>query len=161
ALVAAAAQAGLPVPEGRVSSTVDEALAAAAELGYPVVVKPLQTVVEVDGSSRRWGRVVVGDPAAVEGAARRFGACIVQRRVQGSVVSVGGVMADDRLLAAAVSRYDRTWPVAGGNVSFSHTIAPPPGLLDRVAALVRALHWSGMFELELIGRADGPLAAID
>ena len=48
-LVAAAAKAGLPVPEGRVRQTTDEALAAAAELGYPAVVKPLHTVVEVDG----------------------------------------------------------------------------------------------------------------
>ncbi len=161
ALEAAAAKAGLPVPDGRVSQTADEALAAAAQLGYPAVVKPLQTVVEVDGSSRRWGSEVVGDPAALEDAARRFGPCIVQRRLEGPVISVGGVMAEDRLLAAAVSQYDRTWPVAGGNVSFSHTITPPPGLLERVATLVRGLHWSGMFELELIGPADGALAAID
>jgi predicted ATP-grasp superfamily ATP-dependent carboligase len=161
ALVAAAAEAGLPVPEGRVCQTTADALAAAAQLGYPAVVKPLQTVVEVDGSSRRWGSVVVPDPAAVEDAARRFGPCIVQRRLQGPVISVGGVMADDRLLAAAVSQYDRTWPVEGGNVSFSHTITPSAGLLERVATLVRALRWSGMFELELIGPADGAPAAID
>ena len=160
-LVAAAAQAGLPVPEGRVCQTTDEALAAAAELGYPAVVKPLHTVVEVDGSFRRWGSVVVADPAALEDAAGRFGPSVVQRRLQGPVISVGGVMAGGRLLAAAVSQYDRTWPVEGGNVSFSHTITPPAGLLERVATLVRALRWSGMFELELIGPADGALAAID
>ena len=160
-LVAAAAQAGVPVPEGRVCQTTDEALAAAAELGYPAVVKPLHTVVAVDGSFRRWGSVVVADPAALEDAAGRFGPSVVQRRLQGPVISVGGVMADGRLLAAAVSQYDRTWPVEGGNVSFSHTITPPAGLLERVATLVRALRWSGMFELELIGPADGALAAID
>ncbi len=161
ALVAAAAQAGLPVPEGRVCQTTADALAAAAQLGYPAVVKPLRAVVEVDGSSRRWGSVVVGDPAGLEDAARRFGPCIVQRRVEGPVISVGGVMAGGRLLGAAASQYDRTWPVEGGNVSFSHTITPPTGLLERVAALVRALAWSGMFELELVGPADGALAAID
>jgi predicted ATP-grasp superfamily ATP-dependent carboligase len=161
ALVAAAARAGLAVPEGRVCQTPAEALAAAGELGYPALVKPLQTVVEVDGASRRWGSVVAADAAAVDAAIRRFGASIVQRRLQGPVISVGGVMAGGRLLAAAVSQYDRTWPVEGGNVSFSHTIAPTEGLLERVAALVEALGWSGLFEVELIWPADAGPAAID
>ena len=33
------AKHGVPVPDGRPAKTVDEALAAADELGYPVVVK--------------------------------------------------------------------------------------------------------------------------
>jgi predicted ATP-grasp superfamily ATP-dependent carboligase len=161
ALARAASAAGLTAPPERVCASADEALAAAGGLGYPVLVKPLHTVVEVAGEARRWGSVVAADAAAVREHAERFGKCIVQRRLEGAVVSVGGVATERWLLAAAVSQYDRTWPGEGGNVSFSHTIAPPPGLLDRVQKLVSAMGWFGMFELELIARPDGESAAID
>ncbi len=69
--------------------------------------------------------------------------------------------AGDRLLAIAFSRYARTWPPEGGPVSSSCTETPPEDLVRRVDALIRVLGWQGIFELELIERADGGFAAID
>ena len=118
-------------------------------------------MVEVGSRASRWASVVASDPESVRSAARAFGACIVQRQVRGDVLSFGGVATDVGLLGFLVSRYIRTWPAAGGNVSFSEAIAPPPGLADRVAALVAGLEWQGIFELELIATESGEFAAID
>lgn len=160
-LIRAAANVGLTPPESRVCDGEEETVAVADEFGYPVLVKPLHAVVEAGGVMRRRAAVVASDVGAVRGAARSFQRCIVQRRISGQLISFGGVAAEDRLLSSVVSQYMRTWPVEGGNVSFSQTVCSPAGLTERVQALVGELGWTGLFELELILRENGELAAID
>lgn len=156
-----ASRVGLASPRSEPCADADQAAAVAESFGYPVLVKPIHTVVEVGSQASRWASVVAPDPESVRSAARAFGACIVQRQIRGDVLSFGGVATDAGLLGFLVSRYIRTWPAAGGNVSFSEAIAPPPGLVDRVAALVAGLEWQGIFELELIATDSGEFAAID
>ncbi|MBA3263610.1 MAG: NAD(P)-binding domain-containing protein [Thermoleophilaceae bacterium] len=110
----------------------------------------------------RVGSVWVGDPERLAGLAPLYGTpCLVERAEDGKIVSFAGVLADGRLLATAVSRYVRTWYPEGGNVCFSETIEVPSSLSERVVALLEALGWQGIFELELIERPDGSHAAID
>lgn len=160
-LASVAAQFGLGAPETRTCRCYDEALRAARAFGYPVFVKPLHTVVETGGVTRRWASRLIMDDAGVAAAVHAFGHCIVQRRVRGSVVSLGGVATANGLLGAVASRYIRTWPPVAGNVSFSETIPMPARLEEHVTALVAQLGWIGIFELELIHDLDGSFAAID
>ncbi len=160
-LVEEAASAGLDVPDTRVCRGAAEAVAAAEQFGYPVVVKPTHTVVTVDGVLRRWGSVLARDAGAVARATERFGASLVQRRVDGRVLSFGAMRSEHDLLGFVVSRYVRTWPPQAGNVCFSETIDAPPGLVDKVHELMRRIGWVGLCELELIESHDGGLAAID
>ena len=156
-----AARAGLAPPEEQTCGTADEAIRAAGKFGYPVLVKPLHTVLVSSGAARRRSAVLAHDGEAVEAAAREFESCIVQRRVGGSMVSFAGVVTQDGLVAFVVARYERTWPPEGGNVSFARTISSPPGLDQSVRSLVDGLGWRGMFELELIERPNRAVAAID
>jgi predicted ATP-grasp superfamily ATP-dependent carboligase len=162
AIAEAAAQAGIPVAEQRLCDGIEAGLEAARELGYPVMVKPLQVVSsEGDVTRRGWSLRAAGDDdlrAAVEMLGSRY---VVQAYELGPVVSFGGLMAGGELLGVAVSRYLRTWEPKAGNVAFSETIAPPPGLDDAVGRLVGELGWEGIFELELIERADGSYGPID
>ena len=160
-LASAAADVGLSPPEARTCTDSAQAVRAAESFGYPVVVKPVHTAVEVGGVASRWATLLAYDEAAVEAAAGPLTSCIVQRQVRGDVISFAGVAAGGGLLGFVVSRYLRTWPPHAGNVCFSQTIAPPPGLAERVEALVARIGWEGMFELELIEREGGRLAAID
>src|SRR5919109_703417 len=57
---------GVPVPEGRPASTVEEAVAAGEELGYPVVVK---AQVLIGGRGKAGGIKLAKDRAEVEEAA--------------------------------------------------------------------------------------------
>ncbi|MEW6705080.1 MAG: cyanophycin synthetase [Pseudomonadota bacterium] len=91
------AEAGIPVPQGRVVKTLDEALEAAREVGLPVAVKPLDANQGkgVSTDLRRLQEVAV----AFERARAHGGQVIVEQHVAGGdyrVLVVGG-----RLVAAA------------------------------------------------------------
>jgi predicted ATP-grasp superfamily ATP-dependent carboligase len=160
ALAREAERAGLATPEGRVCATVDEALAAARDFGFPVLVKGVRTIERRGDAVIRYPSRLVADERAMREAQVEIGTCIVQRRVAGDVLSFGGVITDDGLIGAVLSRYRRTWPPTAGNVTCSETIVLPDGLLERVRALVAALGWRGLFELELI-EVGGEIMAID
>jgi hypothetical protein len=140
-----------------------QAVDAARDLGYPVLLKSISTVrdlgptVAAGADTRR-----VADERELRAVLGHYGdAWLVQQCVSGRTLSFGGVIAQGRLLGAAVSEYRRTWPPAAGNVSFSVTISPPPGLQDQVAALLRHVGWEGLFELELIEQPQGAITPID
>jgi predicted ATP-grasp superfamily ATP-dependent carboligase len=156
-----ARRVGLPPPESRLCADADEAAAAAEAFGYPVLIKPVNTVVDGDGSEVRWGSEFARNAAAVRRAAQRFGLSIVQRWVDATVISFGGVVTCDGLLAHVVSRYLRTWPTHVGSACLSETIVAPSELVRRVEELARALQWEGIFELELLWLPTGEFEAID
>jgi predicted ATP-grasp superfamily ATP-dependent carboligase len=160
-LAQAAADCGLAPPDERTCVGMGETLAAAREFGYPVVVKPVQTVIELNGVARRECSRLLEEETELRPVLDLLGgACIVQRCVRGSILSFGGVATDSGLLGYVVSRYARTWPALAGNVAFSETIAPPAGLVDKVEELVGKIGWFGLFELELI-ESEHTCAAID
>jgi predicted ATP-grasp superfamily ATP-dependent carboligase len=156
------AQAGIGSPETVACANPDEASATAARLGYPVLLKPRQTVFDDQGQMKQRQSFIAHDEEALRGAVPGFGLpCLLQRFETGGLVSIAGVAAGERLLSIAFSRYIRTWPPDAGPVSFSHTEASPPALVQGVSTLMRSLGWQGIFELELIERDDGGFAAID
>ncbi|HEX3561707.1 MAG TPA: hypothetical protein VHU24_02620 [Solirubrobacterales bacterium] len=161
-LMACAEDAGLAVPETVVCADRDEALSAAARLGYPILLKPRRTVFSEDGDIRQRSSFLAANEAALVGRLPEFGLpCLLQRRMPGVLHSVGGVVAAGELLGLAVSKYIRTWPPNAGSVSCSETVSAPAHLLDRVGKLVAAIGWEGIFELELIETQSGDFAAID
>jgi predicted ATP-grasp superfamily ATP-dependent carboligase/thioredoxin reductase len=162
ALADAAAAAGLAAPEKAVCETADEAVAAAERMGFPVLLKPVSSLIDVGGVPMRVGSVRVNDAERLAGLAPTYGTpCLVERTEEGSIVSYAGVLADGQLLGTAVSRYVRTWYPDAGNVCFSESIEVDPTLTERVTRILGALSWQGIFELELIKRPDGSYAALD
>jgi predicted ATP-grasp superfamily ATP-dependent carboligase len=160
--LADAEEAGLAAPESIPCGDAEEARSTAARLGYPILLKPRQTVFEDRGARRQRQTAIVEVEADLLAALPEFGLpCLVQRFERGDTVSLAAVADGDRLLAVAFSRYSRTWPPKAGPVSFSRTEAPPGALVARTAELIKSLGWRGIFELELIARDDGGFAAID
>lgn len=162
ALAHTAPGAGLDSPETEVCASEAEARAAGRRFGYPVVLKPRSTVSARNGGAVQRPGSLVRDEASLAALWPRYGnPSLIQRCLEGEIVSFSGVAADGRLLAYGVSRYGRTWPPEGGAVSFARTIAPPPGLRRKVENLIRALGWQGIFELELVRHHGTRFAAID
>lgn len=161
-MLADAAAAGLAAPQSIACADAEAAAATAAGLGYPVLLKPRQTVFDDGGTIRQRQTEIVANEGALRATLPGFGLpCVVQRFERGDTVSIAGVAAGDRLLALVFSRYARTWPAKAGPVSASRSEAPPAALTEQVGKLIRALGWQGIFELELIEREDGSFAAID
>ena len=162
ALTRLAARHGLDSPKTVVCSTVADALAAVGELGYPVVVKPVSSIVDGgEGGLHVESRRVVDDTELTVAAARCGEPFLLQRVQPGAVISYAGVLASGRFLGSAVSRYRRTWYPVAGNACFSETLQEPSELSARVLGLLAELGWEGLFELELIELHNGEWAAID
>jgi predicted ATP-grasp superfamily ATP-dependent carboligase len=157
AVLAEAEAAGIGPPPSATCADVDEAAAAAARLGYPVVVKPTRSLVGDRMETTRYADRLDELRALLDGSSWPV---IVQRCEPGAVVSVSGVCHGGELLAICVARDERMWPPRGGFTSASTTIEPPPGLVDRVASLLERLGWQGIFQVELVETPEGP-ATID
>lgn len=161
-LLQAAAAVGLPPPPSRPCSDRDGAKAAAAELGYPVVLKPARSFSFAGAGLRQQGVEVVADEPTLVRSVRRFTPpFVVQRFERAGFLSCTGVIADERLLALTTSRVQRLWPPVAGMHSYSQTVQAPPGLSDRVRALLSALEWEGIFQVQMLEFADGRLAVMD
>jgi len=157
-----ASSCGLPPPETAVCSDIAEARRAASRFGYPLIIKPYNTVREVEGAAVRLASDWVPDGASLARLVPRFGVpCLIQARQRGRIVSYAGVIDGGRLIGSVVSRYSRTWPPDAGNAAFSESVEPPPDLRSGVLALLNELGWRGIFELELIARDGGGFSAID
>lgn len=161
-LLEAARAAGLSSPRTVVCDNDEEAAAAARELGFPVVLKPAKAILEQNGRWSRPNTCVVADQAELEELLPAYGhPTLVQARERGVVYSCAGVMASDASLALVTSRYRRTWPPDAGEVAYSETVETAPDLARGIETMLLSLQWEGLFEVELIRRADGSFAAID
>jgi FAD-dependent urate hydroxylase len=161
-LITTAERHGLDPPLTIACASFEEALSAARDIGFPVLVKPPTTINDELTPPQRLNSVWVEDAPELRRQIDRFGGVgLIQRRVGGSVVSFAGVFADGRLIAEAFSRYVRTWPVHAGSACYSQTLEAPVGLRRQVVALLEDLSWEGIFELELMETGSSTWHAID
>jgi predicted ATP-grasp superfamily ATP-dependent carboligase len=145
-------RAGLKVPETRVvdGSGIDG-------ISYPAVVKPVTSSVRVDGTLRLgWVRRI--DTAAELRAALEWmpgESLIVQPYLEGSLSAACGVFWDGRILCVEHQVARRIWPPDCGVSSYAETVPRDPEVEERIAALLGAIGWSGIFELQFIRRPEG------
>src|SRR5205085_2342929 len=102
-LAAAAEIAGLSPAAAVRCGTVDEAVAAANRLGYPVLMKSISTVRDLgDVVAAGPGTRRISDEAELRQAVKFYGsAWLMQQLSHGRTLSFGGVMAGGRLIAVA------------------------------------------------------------
>lgn len=136
---------GLPVPTGRRFDDDDALRAAAADLDYPVVVKPVVKQRALAPPAR-----VVRRPSELTAGPRRAaGPLIVQTWIDEPLRAVSGVMHEGRMLAWVHQRYVRTWPRDAGVSCFAVTVDPDRGLEDRLQQLLQ--RHTGVFQVQLAG----------
>jgi hypothetical protein len=135
-----AREAGLDVPPSRTFGSAAELMAAAADLDYPVVVKPpIKTfpATRVDG------------PGEIAGVVGQDGPVIVQPFLKDQLRGVLGLVWQGELVASVHLRYLRLWPMPCGTVAAAETVVPDPHLDDRLPALFQG--YDGVFHLDLAG----------
>jgi len=160
ATLARAAEAGVKALSARVLGV--DGPPEPGDVRFPVVVKPLRSEVPVDGALRRYHSRCAGDAEALilALAALPTGIGMVQAYVEGRLLNVNGVAWKGEVVADVHEQALRTWPVDCGPVSYARTIAPEAPLAEQAQALIAALDWSGIFNLQFI-EADSGLFLVD
>jgi predicted ATP-grasp superfamily ATP-dependent carboligase len=158
-----AAKVGLDPPPGVACSGEADAVAAARDLGYPVVVKPGRAVQGGQSPYTRRVVAVVEDEAALARAFSGLEAPFLVQRYDRDrrVVSCSGVRTDTGLLAVLTTQWHRTWPALAGSASYSEVVPARSDLVERVESLLAAIGFQGIFELEVLDLGDSRYAAID
>lgn len=155
-----AERVGVPAPRTRVVSTVDEALAAADELGWPVVLKPQASRIYREEAGVEAFKVTYAeDQNDLAARMRRFeGRCqvLLQEYYPGTGYGVELLMHRGRPLAAFQHRRLREVPVQGGASAFRESVALDPALYRDSVRLLEALCWTGLAMVEFKVGASGP-----
>ncbi len=126
---------GEPVPESTVARSVDEALAFAARIGYPVVVRPAYTLGGTGGGVAADARTLA-EVAALGLAASRIRQILVERSVAGWKEIEYEVMRDRRDTCITVCNMENLDPM-GVHTGDSIVIAPSQTLTDREYQMLR------------------------
>ena len=158
-LAGLAVDAGLRSPETRVVRSADDV----GDASFPAVLKPLRSVATTSGDEVRKAEArVVETRLAVEAAlgAESAREWLLQPYVRGTLGAVGGVAWDGRVVCSVQQVSHRIWPVGRGITAYGETVAPKPHLQRAVEAIVAAIGWSGVFQLQVIHADDG-IYAID
>ncbi len=140
ALYEAAGRVGIRTPPSQTFSGRAEALAAAGEFEYPIVVKP---------PIRRSSPVFVRRREDLESALTVDGPIVIQRFMNEGLRAVSGVMWHGRLAAAVHERWLRIWPDRCGLACAAETVAPDLALEERLVDLMRG--YEGIFCAQLAG----------
>jgi predicted ATP-grasp superfamily ATP-dependent carboligase len=144
---------GIAVPAQRVASTVAEALNAAEELRFPLVIKPSRSVREQPGGSLTKLTVAhAADASALRACLADLGPTalpvLLQERIVGPGVGLSLLIWDGRVIAHFAHRRLREHPPSGGVSVYAESIAAAPDLVHQSAALLERLAWRGVAMVE-------------
>jgi predicted ATP-grasp superfamily ATP-dependent carboligase len=156
-----ARELGVPVPQTQLVETVDEALEAAEEFNWPIVLKPQ--------ASRVYHSHSAIDPLKVDYAnnaeqlkrrmQRYEGRCaiLLQQYVVGVGHGVELLMHRGRPIAAFEHRRLREVPTTGGVSSLRESVPLDPAMYRHAVGMLEALHWTGWAMVEFKLSDDGPV----
>ena len=143
---------GMSVPETRVVCDVEQARAAAAELAFPIVVKPSVSRRYLPGEDRTLkGEVTFArDLAALEKCITALNGhrILLQEYRRGEGVGVECVAHEGEVRRAFQHRRLAEIPVTGGASAWRESMPLDPELFEHARALIRALNWTGLVMVE-------------
>jgi predicted ATP-grasp superfamily ATP-dependent carboligase len=160
ATMALAQRLGVPVPRTARVETVDEALAAAPDLGWPVVLKPIASRVLRDAGVERFEVAYAQDAAALRERMSRFeGRCgvLLQRYHAGEGHGVELLLERGRVLMSFQHRRLHEVPITGGASALRESVELDAELLDHATRLMAALDWTGLAMVEFRVGPEGPV----
>ncbi len=157
----AARAAGFPIPRHRVPGSVEEAVAAAREIGFPCAVKPRRSYGRL-GEKRPYARhTVVHSPEQVRSVverkylARGFELPIVQGWTPGRSIGVAAVVRDGRILGWGAREAFRQWPIAGGVAVWRRTVPETTPGVGEALQLFRDVGFEGLGDVQYHIAGDG------
>ena len=154
-----AATLGIPVPRSLSVSRPDELEAAGAEIGYPLVLKPVTSWRAVGTGGERVAPVYVGDAGVMQqigpGLVRPDAPVLVQELAPGTRETIKLFRDKGQTLARVAMVIDRTWPPLGGSSVMRRTMVPAADTLDFAERLIAEIGLDGYAEAEFRRDATG------
>jgi protein-tyrosine-phosphatase/predicted ATP-grasp superfamily ATP-dependent carboligase len=145
-----AASLGVPVPEERTVTSVSDVAELGELWGYPLVVKPAQSVFPDNPNVKQtvkkiWSRDEIA--FALDGCFSMSAGVQVQKNIRGIGVGVNTICKQGRILAAM--QHERVHePPLGGGSSYRRTVPLHPGMLEATNRILAALDYTGVAMLE-------------
>lgn len=151
---------GVPIPATIAVATVDDAVRAAADLGWPVVIKPQSSREHredgtVDAFTVTYAANVSTLRSRIEALQGRTGV-LLQRWRPGEGYGVELLVDHGRPLAAFQHKRLREVPVTGGASALRESVRLDPVLLDLATRLLAELDWTGLAMVEFRQTEVGP-----
>jgi protein-tyrosine-phosphatase/predicted ATP-grasp superfamily ATP-dependent carboligase len=149
--VALAQSLGILVPRAESVARLAEATAAAARIGYPVVVKPARSVGSRDGQRVQLSVSYAFDARELENqveSALRFGPVLLQEYFAGDGVGIELIADHGEPRYLFQHRRLHEVPLTGGGSSLRVAETPDPVLAEAATQLMRALRWHGVAMVE-------------
>jgi predicted ATP-grasp superfamily ATP-dependent carboligase len=143
---------GIPVPRSLTVTNPDELEAAGAEIGYPLVLKPVTSWRSVGTGGERVAPLYVGDADEMQ----RVGPGLVRPDAPVLVQELAsGARDKGRTLVRVAMVVDRTWPPLGGSSVMRRTMVPAEDTLDFAERLISEIQLDGYSEAEFRRDARG------
>jgi len=145
------AAAGIKTPPFRAARSCEEAVSAAREIGYPVLLKE-------DASSAGSGVFECADDAAILELRHLFGrTLLVQKKIEGREIDLSAIYLEGELVHFSYAAIEGTVSPFGPSSlrTYLPLAAVPQAVFDEVAALGRALGIHGFTNTSCIDAADG------
>ncbi len=162
ALAERAAAIGIAFPSQCEAPDAAAAQRVAADVQYPVVLKPARSVAEHNGVRMKLGVRHAANREQLERELARFPAAayplLVQQRIVGPGIGVFLLRWNDQTVATFTHQRIREKPPSGGVSVYAESTAPEPVLVERAEQLLRAFGWRGvaMVELKVDARTGTP-----
>jgi len=155
-----ARELGVPVPDSHEVTTVEEALAAAPDRSFPIVLKPRTSRLAHAGEETEAFEVCYAlDTEQLGHQMRRFeGRCpvLLQEFVTGRGLGVELLMDRGRPVAGFQHERLREVPVSGGASAYRRSVPLDPQLYEYSVRLLGALGWTGLAMVEFKQGVEGP-----
>jgi predicted ATP-grasp superfamily ATP-dependent carboligase len=152
-LTETAARLGVPTPRSRLVTTLDEARAAAADLGYPVVVKPRASVPNRGVPVHLRFKVrFAGGWDGLEGILGRYlthgRSLLLQEYCPGALTCLEGFCVEGTIVAVTQKHSAKTHPLTGF-MDVVRTMVPlDPELVAQARRLLEGMRFEGLFNLQ-------------
>lgn len=154
-----AANVGVPAPRTQLVRSGAEAVAAADDLGWPVVVKPRFSRTLAGGRVHHHSVSYADDAPSLVRTVDALGArcdVLLSAYTRGVEGGVELLTADGRPVLAFQHRRLHHLPITGGTSTLRESVPLDPVMYGYAVALLKALHWTGLAMVEFRAGEDGP-----
>jgi predicted ATP-grasp superfamily ATP-dependent carboligase len=161
-----ARELGIPVPRTIVATSAANGIERAAELGFPIVMKPSRSRVRTEDGWVSTGVAYATDAATLRDALERLPPAVypvlLQERIEGPGVGVFAAVDRGRTVALFAHRRLREKPPSGGVSVLCESAAVDPVAAEHATKLLNHIGWRGVAMVEFKqDKRDGSLRLME